>query len=146
MCDYSEYPLPVLIIDITKTFALIFLRHYVIDKSKGSEKLYGETEMPGQALRKKSTNHPFIVKSKEICGGSPIIEGTRTRVIDIAIEYEMLGYSPDEIIGSHPHFNLSQIHDALSFYYENRDELDQKAERDREFIVRLKKKISSKIS
>ena len=27
---YSEYPLPVLITNITKTFALIFLRHYVI--------------------------------------------------------------------------------------------------------------------
>jgi uncharacterized protein (DUF433 family) len=54
--------------------------------------------MSGQALRKESTNHPFIVMNKEICDGNPIIEGTRTRVIDIAIEYEMLGHSPDEII------------------------------------------------
>jgi uncharacterized protein (DUF433 family) len=102
--------------------------------------------MPGHALRRESTNHPFIVKIKDICGGSPIIEGTRTRVIDIAIEYEMLGHSPDEIISSHPHLNLSQVHDALSFYYENRDELDQKAERDQEVVARLKKKIPSKIS
>jgi len=102
--------------------------------------------MPEQTLRKESTNHPFIVKNKEICSGSPIIEGTRTRVIDIAIEYEILGHSPDEIINSHPQLNLSQVHDALSFYYENRDELDQKAERDREFMVRLKDKIASKIA
>ncbi|MBW2058686.1 MAG: DUF433 domain-containing protein [Deltaproteobacteria bacterium] len=102
--------------------------------------------MAGQALRIENTNHPFVVKNKEICGGSPIIEGTRTRVIDIAIEYEMLGHSPDEIIRSHPHLNLPQVHDALSFYYENRDELDQKAEQDQEFIARLKEKISSKIS
>ena len=102
--------------------------------------------MSGQALRKESTNHPFIVMNKEICDGNPTIEGTRTRVIDIAIEYEMLGYSPDEIISSHPHLNLSQIHDALSFYYENREKLDQKAERDQEFIAKLKKKIHSKIS
>jgi len=93
-----------------------------------------------------STNHPFVVKNKDICGGSSIIEGTRTRVIDIAIEYEILGHSPDEIIHSHPHLNLLQIHDALSFYYENRDELDQKAEQDQEFIGRLRKKIPSKIS
>jgi prefoldin subunit 5 len=53
----------------------------------------------------------------------------------------MLGRSPDEIISSHPHLNLSQVHDALSFYYENRDELDKKAEQDQEFITRLKKKI-----
>ena len=102
--------------------------------------------MSGQALRKESTNHPFIVMNKEICDGNPIIEGTRTRVIDIAIEYEMLGHSPDEIISSHPHLNLSQIHDALSFYYENREKLDQKAERDQEFIAKLKKKIHTKIS
>ena len=101
--------------------------------------------MPGQALRTVSTNHPFVVKNNDICGGNPIIEGTRTRVIDIAIEYEILGHSPDEIISSHPQLNLSQVHDALSFYYENRDELDQKAEKDQEFITRLKKKIPSKI-
>ena len=102
--------------------------------------------MPGQALRMESTNHAFVVKNKDICGGSPIIEGTRTRVIDIAIEYEILGHSPDEIIDSHPHLNLPQVHDALSFYYENRHELDQKAEQDEEFIAPLKKKIPSKIS
>jgi uncharacterized protein (DUF433 family) len=102
--------------------------------------------MSGHALRREGTNHPFVVKIKDICGGSPIIEGTRTRVIDIAIEYEMLGHSPDEIISSHPHLNLPQVHDALSFYYENRDELDQKAEQDQEVVARLKKKIPSKIS
>ena len=102
--------------------------------------------MPGQALKIESTNHPFVVKNKDICGGSPIIEGTRTRVIDIVIEYEILGHSPDEIISSHPQLNLPQVHDALSFYYENRDELDLKAEQDQEFIARLKKKTSSKIS
>ncbi len=49
-----------------------------------------------------------------MCNGSPIIEGTRTRAIDIAVEYEILGRSPDEIIRSHPHVNLYQIHDAFS--------------------------------
>jgi len=101
--------------------------------------------MPGRALKTENTNHPFVVKNKDICGGTPIIEGTRTRVIDIAIEYEILGHSPDEIISSHPHLNLPQVHDALSFYYENREELDQKAEQDQEFISGLKKKIPSKI-
>jgi uncharacterized protein (DUF433 family) len=102
--------------------------------------------MSGHALRRQSTNHPFIVKNKDICAGSPIIEGTRMRVIDIAIEYEMLGHSPDEIISSHPHLTLPQVHDALSYYYENRDELDQKAERDQEFVLRLKENIASKIA
>ncbi|NQU14309.1 MAG: DUF433 domain-containing protein [Desulfobacteraceae bacterium] len=102
--------------------------------------------MPGHALKIESTNHPYIVRNREVCGGSPVINGTRTRVIDIAIEYEMFGRSPDEIIGSHPHLTLHQVHDALSFYYENRDELDHKSEQDREVIARLKQKIPSKLS
>ena len=102
--------------------------------------------MEGQALRKENTNHPFVIKNKEICNGSSTIEGTRTRIIDIVIEYEILGYSPDEIVSSHPHLNLYQVHDALSYYYENRDELDQKIEHDEEFIANLKKKFPSKMS
>ncbi len=102
--------------------------------------------MPGQAMMRETTNHPFIVRNKDTCGGSPIIEGTRTRVIDIAIEYEILGHSPDEIISSHPYLNLPQVHDALSFYYENREEIDQKIELDQEFIAQLKAKIASKIA
>ena len=99
--------------------------------------------MTNQALRKETTSHPYTVKNKDVCDGGPIIEGTRTRVIDIAIEYEVLGRSPDEIIRSHPHLSLYQIHDALSFYYENRDELDQKMKQDQEFIKKLKEKFPS---
>ena len=101
--------------------------------------------MTEQALRKEATSHPHIVINQDACGGSPIIEGTRTRVIDIAIEYEVLGRSPDEIIRSHPHVSLYQIHDALSFYYENRDELDQKIKQDQDFVTRLKGKFPSKM-
>lgn len=66
----------------------------------------------------KST-HPYIVRSALISSGTPVIAGTRTRVIDIAIEYEKLGFSPDQIIDAHPHLRLEQVHDALSYYYEN---------------------------
>ena len=102
--------------------------------------------MSEQSLKKVITNHPFIVKKEDVCNGSPIIEGTRTRVIDIAIEYEVLGRSPDVIIDGHPYLNLTKVHDVLSYYYENRDELDKKIEQDKEFIVQLKEKFPSKIS
>ena len=101
--------------------------------------------MTEQALRKERTSHPYIVKNKDVCDGSPVIEGTRTRVIDIAIEYEILGRSPDEIIRSHPHVNLYQIHDALSYYYENRDELDKKIRQDQDFVAILKGNFPSKM-
>ncbi len=101
--------------------------------------------MSEETQKKEITNHPFIVRKKEICDGSPIIEGPRTRVIDMEIEYEALGHSPDEIIDNHPYLDLSQVHDALSYYYENRDELDRKIEHDKEFTRQLKKMFPSKI-
>ena len=70
------------------------------------------------------TEHPYIIRVNEICSGSPILKGTRTRVIDIVIEYTMLGSSPDEIVDAHPYLNLAKVHDALSYYYEHREKLD----------------------
>ena len=114
-------------------------------KSNDFNKLVKGIGMTEQTLRKETTSHPYIVINKDVCDGSPIIEGTRTRVIDIAIEYEVSGRSPDEIIRSHPHVSLYQIHDALSYYYENRNELDRKIKQDQEFITRLKLKFPSKM-
>jgi uncharacterized protein (DUF433 family) len=68
-----------------------------------------------------------------------VVKGTRTRVVDIAIEYEYLNRTPDEIISAHPHLRLEQIHDALSYYYyEKRNELDEKIKKDKQFIQELR--------
>jgi uncharacterized protein (DUF433 family) len=72
----------------------------------------------------KQVLHPYITMDRRISKGSPVIVGTRTRVLDIAIEYEYLGIAPDKIVDAHPHLTLPQVHDALSFYYEHREELD----------------------
>ena len=55
----------------------------------------------------------------------PVISGTSIRVIDIAVRYEIMGMSPEDIIIALPHLNLSQIHDALSYYYEHKKEIDR---------------------
>jgi uncharacterized protein (DUF433 family)/predicted nuclease of predicted toxin-antitoxin system len=73
----------------------------------------------------------------KICSGSPVIAGTRVRIVDIALEYEYLNRTPDEIINAHPHLKLEQIHDALSYYYGNRDALDKKIREDKQFIKKL---------
>ena len=85
------------------------------------------------------TGHPYVEINPKICSGSPVIKGTRIRIIDVAIEYEFLNLMPDEIINEHPHLKLEQIHDALSYYYENRVELDKKIREDEQFIKRLTK-------
>lgn len=97
-------------------------------------------------LWKNNYQPSFYCEKKDICNGSPTTEGTRTRVIDIPIEYEVLGHCSDVIIDGHPYLNLTQVHDALSSYYENRDGLDRKIEQDKEFIVQLKERFLSKMS
>ena len=60
------------------------------------------------------------------------------KLVDIIIEYEYLGYAPDEIVNAHPHLILPQVHDALSFYYERREELDKEIRLRKEKIVNVK--------
>ena len=98
-----------------------------------------------KAVTLKKITHPYITRDESICGGSAIIEGTRIRVLDIAIEYDRLGYSPDHIIDLHPHLSLEQVHDALSYYYENRHDLDQENESVKIRIEEISKKYPRKI-
>ena len=88
-------------------------------------------------LQKTKTEHPYVEINPKICSGSPVINGTRVRIVQIAIEYEYMSCTPDEIITAHPHLRLEQIHDALSYYYENRAELDKKIKEDEQFIQKL---------
>jgi uncharacterized protein (DUF433 family) len=46
-------------------------------------------------MQKTKINHPYIEIDKRICGGSPVIKGTRVRVVDIATEYKYLNQTPD---------------------------------------------------
>lgn len=91
---------------------------------------------------KREMKHPYIARQKGVCGGKPVIKGTRIRVAQVAIEYERLGWSPDEIVRAHPHLTLAQVHDALSYYYENIDEMNAEIIRDEQVVEELKKAYS----
>lgn len=73
----------------------------------------------------KEIQHPYITMDKEIRGGEPVIAGTGIRVLDIAIRYEVMGMSPEDVVIALPHLNLSQVHDALSYYYEHKNRIDK---------------------
>jgi uncharacterized protein (DUF433 family) len=83
--------------------------------------------------------HPYVEFNPKIRNGSPVVKGTRIRISDIALQYEYLNCTPDEIINQHPHLKLEQMHDALSYYYENSVEIDQKIKDDEQFIKKLVK-------
>ena len=96
-------------------------------------------------VAEKKTKHPYISIDPRIAGGQPVIRGTRMKVMDIAIKYEFMGLSADRIIDEYPHLKLEQIHDALSYYYENKNDFDKKYREDQSFLTQLKKKHPSKL-
>ena len=87
-----------------------------------------------KALALKEINHFHITVNKAICGGSPIIKGTRTSVANIA-EYYLMGLTPEEIQRELPHLSLAQVFDALAFYLDHREIIDRELERDKENLV-----------
>ena len=96
-------------------------------------------------MEKSFAIHPYIVQDDKISGGSPIIRGSRVRIVDIVIEYEYLGWSPDRIIDAHPQLNLSQVHDALSFYYERREDIDREISDRKEKIAELEQQYGADV-
>jgi|SRR5579884_1213197 len=60
--------------------------------------------------------------------GHPCIDGTRTRVIDIAMDQIGYKWDAEQIQRQHPHLTLAQIHSALAYYYDHQPELDQAIE------------------
>ena len=76
------------------------------------------------------TEHCYVVRDDRILGGEPIIKDTRTPVRAV-VELWRLGYSPDEIPRELPHLTLAAVFDALSYYSDHQDEIQEYIERNR---------------
>lgn len=66
------------------------------------------------------------------------IEGTTTKVIQVALDKIALGWDADEIHTQHPDLSLGQIHSALAYYYDHQEELDAEIERRDREVERLR--------
>jgi uncharacterized protein (DUF433 family) len=66
-----------------------------------------------------------IVTTPGVRGGKPRIAGHRITVSDVAIWHERMGMSPDEIVSEYPTIALSDVHAALAYYFDHRDEVDR---------------------
>lgn len=65
-----------------------------------------------------------IVKTPGICDGRACIKGHRVRVMDIVVWHEMRNYSAEEIISMFPGITLADVYAALTYYFDNRQEID----------------------
>ncbi len=54
----------------------------------------------------------------------PEIAGTTMKVVELVVEQQAYGWSPEELRFQHPYLTLGQIHSALAYYWDHHEELD----------------------
>ena len=84
-------------------------------------------------------DHPYIVSHKDYCGGSPVIKGTKFPVRSIVNYVLRQGLSPEEIVGEFSHLTLAQVYDALSYYYDHKENIDRELRENSEETLRPEK-------
>ncbi len=67
----------------------------------------------------------YIVKDERIHGGEPVIKGTRFPVRSIVFYVVKEGMLPEELVKEFPQLTLSAVYEALSYYYDHREEIDR---------------------
>src|SRR5271157_2596212 len=77
------------------------------------------------------------------CGGEPHILGHRIQVRHIAVWHDQMGMTPTEIAATYPTITLAQVHAALAYYYDHRDEIRAAIEDEHRFVEELKAKTPS---
>lgn len=86
----------------------------------------------------RATTYAHIVINE---AGVPLIEGTTTKVVELVLDVLAYGWSPDEIQFQHPHLTLGQIHSALAYYWDHKEELDRDIERRAERVEEIRREI-----
>ena len=86
-----------------------------------------------------------IEVTPQVSGGRPRIAGRRITVQDIVIWHERLGRSPDEIALDHD-VTLGDVHAALAYCFDHREEVDRSIAEDRAFAAALRQQIPSKLT
>jgi uncharacterized protein (DUF433 family) len=64
-----------------------------------------------------------IASNPQVCGGRPCIAGTRIRVQDIYVCHELRGMSPDQFVAAYPRLTLADVHAALAYYFDHKDQI-----------------------
>ncbi len=70
--------------------------------------------------------------------GKPCIAGTGIRVWDVYVSHERQGRTPDEIVAAYPQLTLADVHAALAYYWDNKDEIDRQMKEADEFVEQIK--------
>lgn len=89
-----------------------------------------------------STEH--ISKTPGVCGGKACIAGHRIRVLDIAIYHDM-GKMPGEIVQMFPSITEADVHAAIAYYLDHREEIEEESRRAHEIAASHRARFPSKL-
>jgi uncharacterized protein (DUF433 family) len=73
------------------------------------------------------TEYRHITRVPGVCGGRPIVKGTRTAVKSVVGYYKM-GLSVEEILEGLPHLTPAQVYETLSYYHDHQAEIERDIE------------------
>lgn len=86
-----------------------------------------------------------ITQTPGVCGGRACIAGHRVRVLDVVAWHEKRGYSPDEIVDLFPGITLADVYAALTYYFDNRQEIEEEFRKEDTWAEWVRANVPSKI-
>lgn len=64
--------------------------------------------------------------------------GRNTKVVELVADVKAHGWSPEELVIQHPHLTLGQVHSALAYYWDHREEVEADLARRQEYVEKLR--------
>lgn len=88
----------------------------------------------------RATEYAHIVCTPGILGGEPRIDGHRISVRHLAAARDVYGLDPEATIREfYPGLTLAEVHAALAYFEDHRDQMAQIERAEEEFIERFKR-------
>ena len=91
----------------------------------------------GETVAEQPTSYPHLWFDGR---GRPWIDDTNIKVIEVVLDHTAYGWSADEIHREYPYLSLAQIHSALAYYFDHKQEMDDEIERQVREVDALKAK------
>ncbi len=71
----------------------------------------------------RATGYRYLTQLQGVCGGHPIVEGTRVGVHDV-IGLIVNGAAIEDVLRSFPVLKKAQVYECLAYYEDHRTEVD----------------------
>jgi uncharacterized protein (DUF433 family) len=60
----------------------------------------------------------------DLSGEAPTIVGTTMKVVELVMSQRAHGWSAEELHFQYPHLSMAQVHAALAYYWDHREQVD----------------------